>query len=164
MLLPRDTLSVLILPALPLAFLLISMRCSGLFHCPDNALPPRSSVDYFVCSSLDLPVEAEPGDAAVPVAVVAAAAAAPVQPGEGAPEDAAGRAADGAPEAAAASAGGPLLLHAGHGARQAEGPEGTWWQTCTHTHTHTPASSQTHTGCVNGPCYAVLCYGVFLSG
>lgn len=72
----------------------------------------------------DLPAEAEPGDAAVPVAVVAAAAPAPVQPGARAPEDAAGRAADGAPEARAASAGGPLLLHAGHGARQAARPEG----------------------------------------
>ncbi len=78
----------------------------------------------FAHFSLDLPVEAESRDAAVPVAVVAAAAAAPVQPGEGAPEDAAGRAADGASEAAAASAGGPLLLHAGHGACQAEGPKG----------------------------------------
>lgn len=77
-------------------------------------------------SSPDLPVEAESGDAALPVPVVAAAAAASVQPGEGAPEDAAGRAADGAPEAAAASAGGPLLLHAGHGARPAERPEGRY--------------------------------------
>lgn len=91
-------------------------------------------MNYFVCSSADLPAEAESGDAAVPVAVVAAAAAAPVQPGEGAPEDAAGRAADGAPEATAASAGGALLLHAGHGARQAEGPEGRWWRTHTHTY------------------------------
>lgn len=77
-----------------------------------------------VSSPPDLPAEAEPGDAAVPVAVVAAAAAAPVQSGEGAPEDAAGRAAEGAPEAPAAPAGGPLLLHAGHGARQAARPEG----------------------------------------
>ena len=82
-----------------------------------------------MCSSLDLPAEAESGNAAVPVTVVAAAAAAPVQPGARAPEDAAGRAADGAPEAAAASAGSPLLLHAGHGARQAEGPEGGLWRT-----------------------------------
>lgn len=72
----------------------------------------------------DLAAEAEPGDAAVPVAVVAPAAAAPVQPGEGAPEDAAGGAAEGAPEAPAAPAGGALLLRAGHGARQAERPEG----------------------------------------
>uniref|UniRef100_UPI000D30B795 protein FAM184A n=1 Tax=Maylandia zebra TaxID=106582 RepID=UPI000D30B795 len=63
-------------------------------------------------------VEAKSGDAAVPVAVVAAAATAPVQPGEGAPEDAAGGAADGASEATAPSAGGPPLRHAGHGARQ----------------------------------------------
>lgn len=67
----------------------------------------------------DILVEAKSGDAAVPVAVVAAAATAPVQPGEGAPEDAAGGAADGASEATAASAGGPPLRHAGHGARQA---------------------------------------------
>lgn len=82
--------------------------------------------DLFIllCSPPDLAAEAESGDAAVPVAVVAAAAAAPVQSGEGAPEDAAGRAAEGAPEAPAAPAGGPLLLHAGHGARQAERPEG----------------------------------------
>lgn len=93
--------------------------------------PSQFNGHYFACSSLDLAVEAESGDAAVPVAVVAAAAAAPVQPGEGAPEDAAGRAADGAPEATAASAGSPLRLHAGHGARQAEGPEGTWWRTRT---------------------------------
>lgn len=72
----------------------------------------------------DLAAEAESGDAAVPVAVVPSAAAAPVQPGEGAPEDAAGGAAEGAPEAPAAPAGGPLLLHAGHGACQAERPEG----------------------------------------
>lgn len=84
----------------------------------------QSNLDCFVSSTRDLAVEAESGDAAVPVAVVSAAAAAPVQSGEGAPEDAAGRAADGAPAAAAASAGGPLLLHAGHGARQAERPEG----------------------------------------
>lgn len=87
----------------------------------------QSNLDFvclFVSPTLDLAVEAESGDAAVPVAVVPAAAAAPVQSGEGAPEDAAGRAADGAPEATAASAGGPLLLHAGHGARQAERPEG----------------------------------------
>lgn len=83
----------------------------------------------FVCSTPDLAAEAESGDAAVPVAVVASAAAAPVQSGEGAPEDAAGGAAEGAPEAPAAPAGGPLLLHAGHGARQAERPEGRWLST-----------------------------------
>lgn len=71
---------------------------------------------------LDLPVEAESGDAVVPVPVITAAAPAPVQSGEGAPEDAAGRAADRAPEERAASARGPLLLHAGHGARQAARP------------------------------------------
>lgn len=81
---------------------------------------------------LDLLVEAESGDAAVPVAVVAAAAAAPVQPGEGAPADAAGRAADGAPEATAASAGGSVLRHAGPGTRQAAGPEGRWWEEPAH--------------------------------
>lgn len=97
---------------------------SGLFTWPSEALPPSLAFSVCVRSSPDLPVEAESGDAAVPVAVVAAAAAAPVQPGERAPEDAAGRAADGAPEAAAASAGGPPLLRAGHGARQEEGPEG----------------------------------------
>lgn len=79
-----------------------------------------------MCSTPDLAAEAKSGDAALAVAVVAAAAAAPVQPGEGAPEDAAGGAAEGAPEAPAAPAGGPLLLHAGHGARQAERPEGRW--------------------------------------
>lgn len=72
----------------------------------------------------DIPAEAEPGDAAVSVAVVPAAAPAPVQPGAGAPEDAAGGAADGAPEAAAASAGSPSQCHAGHGARQTARPEG----------------------------------------
>lgn len=77
-----------------------------------------------VLSAADLAAEAESGDAAVPVAVVAPAAAAPVQSGEGAPEAAAGGAAEGAPEAPAAPAGRPLLLHAGHGARQAEGLEG----------------------------------------
>lgn len=92
---------------------------------PSNLTKVCSNISSFPSSSLDLPVEAESGNATVPVAVVAAAAAAPVQPGEGAPEDAAGRAADGAPEATAASAGGPLLRHAGHGARQAEGPKGT---------------------------------------
>lgn len=51
----------------------------------------------FVCDALDLPVEAESGDAALPVAVITAAASAPIQSGEGAPEDAAGRAAEGAP-------------------------------------------------------------------
>lgn len=79
---------------------------------------------YSACSPADLAAEAESGDAAVPVAVVAPAAAAPVQSGEGAPEDAAGRAAEGAPAAPAAPAGGPLLLHAGHGACQAARPEG----------------------------------------
>lgn len=51
---------------------------------------PSPGIYYSVCSSLDLPVEAEPGDAALPVAVITTAAAAPVQSGEGAPEDAAG--------------------------------------------------------------------------
>lgn len=86
-----------------------------------------SGVDIFILLSVhtpDLAAEAESGDAAVPVAVVASAAAAPVQSGAGAPEDAAGGAAEGAPEAPAALAGGPLLLHAGHGARPAERPEG----------------------------------------
>lgn len=86
----------------------------------DKDVPRHCSL----CSRADIPAEAKPGDAAVSVAVVSAAAAAPVQPGAGAPEDAAGRAADGAPEAAAAAAGGPPLRHAGHGARQAARPEG----------------------------------------
>lgn len=92
---------------------------------PLPPLDPSLTFLYFCRAPLaDLPAEAESGDAAVPVPVVAAAAPAPVQPGAGAPEDAAGRAADGAPEARAASARGPLLLHAGHGARQAARPEG----------------------------------------
>lgn len=93
---------------------------------PPTAFGSVADVHIFLCRAplADLPAEAESGDAAVPVPVVAAAAPAPVQPGAGAPEDAAGRAADGAPEARAASARGPLLLHAGHGARQAAGPEG----------------------------------------
>lgn len=74
---------------------------------------------YYPCYCADILAEAESGDAAVPVAVVAATAAAPVQPGEGTPEDAAGGAADGASEATAASAGGPPLRRAGRGARQA---------------------------------------------
>lgn len=44
----------------------------------------------FVHPVSDLVVKAESGDAVVPVAVVSAAAAAPVQPGAGTPEDAAG--------------------------------------------------------------------------
>lgn len=93
---------------------------------PRNTSPPPALTFLYFCHAplADLPAEAESGDAAVPVPVVAAAAPAPVQPGAGAPEDAAGRAADGAPEARAASARGPLLLHAGHGARQAARPEG----------------------------------------
>lgn len=82
------------------------------------------NLELFFCSYPDLLAKAESGDAAFTVAVVASAATTPVQPGEGAPEDAAGRATDGAPKATAAPAGGPPLRHAGTGTRQAARPEG----------------------------------------
>lgn len=65
----------------------------------------------------DLPVEADFGDAAVPVSVIPAAAAAPVQPGTGAPAATAGRSPGGAQTASAAPPGDPLLCRAGSGAR-----------------------------------------------
>lgn len=123
------------LPPTPLApstcfsfnkYIYAKVQTQQVLQLPQLGSLSQSIISFFFisCSSVDLPAEAESGDAAVPVAVITAAAAAPVQPGAGAPENAAGRAADGAPEEAAASAGGPLLLHAGHGACQAEGPEG----------------------------------------
>lgn len=119
MLLPSERLHFHILRTLPTYFLFYYYTTISIQSCRHSGLYPRVRQQLFCPFLLDLLVEAESGDAAVPVAVVAAAAAAPVQPGEGAPEDAAGRAADGAPEAAAPSAGGPLLCHAGPGARQA---------------------------------------------
>lgn len=92
---------------------------AGLFNLT-LTLPPSCCA-----SRADLAVKAEPGDAAVPVSVIPAAAPGPVQPGARAPPAAAGRAPDRAPAEATPPAGDPLLRSAGPGAHPPARPQGT---------------------------------------
>ena len=97
-----------------------------------------------LCLCSDFPVEAESGDAAVPVADLAAAAAGPVRPGAGAPERAAAGAGGRAPAQGGAAPGEPLLRPAGPGGGAPERVQCLWDTLTLHklppphtTHTHT---------------------------
>lgn len=106
-----------------LANLVISdPSCSSLYTV-SLSLFPFSLLLYFSLS-VDLVAEAEPGDAAVSVAELPAAAAGPLQPGAGAPEPAAPRTAAGVPAQGTQPAGGPLLRHAGPGGNPSARPQG----------------------------------------
>lgn len=106
-----------------LANLVISdPSCSSLYTV-SLSLFPFSLLLYFSLS-VDLVAEAEPGDAAVSVAELPAAAAGPLQPGAGAPEPAAPRTAAGVPAQGTQPAGGPLLRHAGPGGDPPARPQG----------------------------------------